>query len=106
MGKKIRPISARISIATVTCVGILMVASGSAQAEPDYPDRPIKIVVPFAAGGSTDLVARSMAEGLGKLWRKPVVVENREGASGTIGARVVANAKPDGYTLLLARKPL
>lgn len=100
MGKKLRSISARISIATVTCVGILMAASGSAQAEPDYPDRPIRIVVPFAAGGSTDLVARSMAEGLGKLWRKPVVVENREGASGTIGARVVANAKPDGYTLL------
>jgi tripartite-type tricarboxylate transporter receptor subunit TctC len=73
---------------------------GPASAQDAYPSRPVRIVVPFSAGGSTDQVARTLAEGLGRLWNQPVIIENRDGASGMIGSRVVAESKPDGYTLL------
>jgi tripartite-type tricarboxylate transporter receptor subunit TctC len=67
-----------------------------------FPDRPVKIVVPFPAGGATDVVARALGQRLGDLWKQPVIVENRPGAGGNIGADVVAKSAPDGYTLLLA----
>jgi len=67
----------------------------------DYPERTIKIVVPFPAGGPTDVVARMIAQSLGTRFGKGVVVENHPGAGGRIGAKVVAAATPDGYTLLL-----
>ncbi|RYE61991.1 MAG: ABC transporter substrate-binding protein, partial [Oxalobacteraceae bacterium] len=65
----------------------------------DYPDRAVKVVVPFAAGGPTDVVARVIAEGLSAELKQPFVVENRVGAGGAIGTDLVAKAKPDGYTL-------
>jgi len=73
----------------------------SASAQTPYPTRPITIVVGFTAGGSTDVVARLMAEEMRRSWDQPVVVENRPGAGGNIGAALVAKARPDGYTLLM-----
>jgi tripartite-type tricarboxylate transporter receptor subunit TctC len=74
--------------------------AGSAQAQP-FPNRPIKIVVPYSAGGSSDSTARLVAEGLTARFGHQVIVENRPGAAGNIGTQAVAQAKPDGYTLLL-----
>ena len=67
-----------------------------------WPERPVKIVVPFAAGGATDVVARALGQRLSQAWKQPVVIDNRPGAGGNIGADLVAKAAPDGYTLLLA----
>jgi tripartite-type tricarboxylate transporter receptor subunit TctC len=71
-------------------------------ASAEYPDHPIRMIVPFAPGGGTDVLARIIAQTLGSKWGQSVVVENQPGASGAIGSRVVMNAAPDGYTLLMA----
>ena len=73
---------------------------GAAPALAAYPDHPITIVVPVAAGGTVDLLARIVAKGLEEKLGQPVIVENKAGASGAIGTRYVAKSKPDGYTLL------
>src|SRR5258707_13632980 len=75
---------------------------GGARAR-DYPSGPAGIVVPFQAGGSTDMVARTLAQKLKDRFNQPVVVENRAGANGTIGAAVVAKSPPDGHTMLLVQ---
>ncbi|MNK23464.1 Tripartite tricarboxylate transporter family receptor [compost metagenome] len=77
----------------------LVAAAGSASAA--WPDKVIHIVVPFAAGGSTDLIARKVAEGLGQRLGANVIVENRPGAGGTVGTEYVARQPPDGYTILM-----
>jgi tripartite-type tricarboxylate transporter receptor subunit TctC len=77
------------------------VLAAPALAAPDYPSRPVRLVVGYPAGGSTDLVARLLAERLFRAWGQPVTVENRGGAAGTLGADLVAKAAPDGYTLLI-----
>jgi tripartite-type tricarboxylate transporter receptor subunit TctC len=80
-------------------LGISMLAPS---ARADFPERTVKIVVPFDAGGTVDAVARALANRLNAKWNVPVIVENRPGAGNTIGANAVAKAEPDGYTLLFA----
>ena len=81
-------------------VGIVPViaAAGLAHAQP-YPHKPVRMIVPFAAGGGTDIVARAIALKLGEAFGQPVVVENRAGANANIGMDLAARAQPDGYTL-------
>jgi tripartite-type tricarboxylate transporter receptor subunit TctC len=81
------------------CIALLVPALAAAQG---WPSRPVKMVVPFGAGGTTDVVARLLGQKLAELWGQPVVVENRTGAGGNIGADMVAKSPPDGYTLLMA----
>jgi tripartite-type tricarboxylate transporter receptor subunit TctC len=80
---------------------VLAFVVAGAAAQGSYPNRPITVVVGFTAGGSTDIVTRLVAEEMRKAWGQPVVVDNRPGAGGNIGAAIVAKAKPDGYTLLV-----
>ena len=81
---------------------LLVVSTASAQ---EWPARPVRIIVPFPAGGSADLMPRIVAEKLSEKWGQPVIVENRPGAAGNIGADTVFRAEPDGYTLLSAPPP-
>src|SRR4051812_23011073 len=87
----------RASVAA--CVALLAIAAAPAQAQ-SYPTRPITVVVPFPAGGPSDVVARIVAEHMGRLLGQTMVIENVGGAGGTIGSARVATAAPDGYTLL------
>jgi tripartite-type tricarboxylate transporter receptor subunit TctC len=86
------------------CLAVLLLAALAppAVAQENYPSRQITLIAPFAAGGSTDLVARVISEGLRAKLGQPVIVENKPGGTGVIGAREVVKADPDGYTLLLA----
>ena len=79
---------------------VVLAFAGLALAQ-DYPSRSVKIVVPFAAGGSGDIIGRIVGQHLGDVFKQPFVIENRTGAAGNIGAEAVAKSPPDGYTLLL-----
>ena len=84
-------------LAVIACLGV-----PQARAQSSYPAKPITMVVPFGAGGALDLVARVLADGLRNELGQPVIVDNRPGASGLIAMRYVANAAPDGYTIILS----
>src|SRR5580765_5534215 len=91
----------RRSIALAAALSLACVAPGLALAGP-YPDKPIRLVVPFPAGGATDLMARTMGQKLAERIGQAVIIDNRAGAGGGIGAEAVATSAPDGYTLLFA----
>jgi tripartite-type tricarboxylate transporter receptor subunit TctC len=86
-------------------LALLLLFASSAKAEETYPARPVKIVVPYSAGGITDIYARAVAQRLAEVWSQPVIVENRAGASEIVGASTVARATPDGYTLFFGTDP-
>jgi len=89
------------SVAAAAAASLLSWVAGSALAQ-DYPNRPLRIIVPFAAGGGTDVLARLLGQRLNESLRQPAVVENRAGAGGNIGAELVVKSPPDGYTLMLS----
>src|SRR3954470_20024089 len=92
----------RARTALICCFGIAAALVGApCSRAADYPTRPIRLVVPYAAGGPTDILARLVGEYLGRDLKQAVVVENKAGAQGAIGAEAVARAEPDGYTLLV-----
>jgi tripartite-type tricarboxylate transporter receptor subunit TctC len=91
-----------VALALFLSVSTSLQSPASAQ---DYPDRTVKIVVPFPAGGTADAVARIIGDWLSRKWGQTVVIENRTGAAGNIGADVVYRSDPDGYTLLSAPPP-
>ena len=81
--------------------GVLATIAGAAYAQPAYPNKPIRLVVPFSAGGPTDVLARAIGQKLGDSLGQPIIVESRPGAGGNIASDYVAKAPPDGYTLIL-----
>lgn len=94
-------------LALSTIVGLFCVCHKPAIAQAEtYPSKPIRLFVPFAPGGSNDVVARIVAERLNQLWKQPVIVENKAGAGGNIGAETVAKSPKDGYTFLLSGSSL
>ncbi len=102
-GEHGRQDSARGLLGTVVSVTLLLIVwPAIAQ---DYPTQPVKIIVPFPAGGTADVMPRIFSDWLAKKWAHPVVIENRAGAGGNIGAEAVAKADPDGQTLLAAPPP-
>lgn len=90
--------------AAAAAIGLLLAGSTFAQA-PAYPTRPIRMIVPYAAGGGLDVVARNVAQAMAELLGQTIVIENKTGAGGTIGAEAVARAPRDGYTVLMAGNP-
>ena len=84
----------------VGAVALLLALAGSALAA-EYPAKAVRVIVPWAPGGSTDLLARAVGQKLSESWKQPVVVDNRPGASGNIGSDLVAKSAPDGHTLLV-----
>ena len=86
--------------------GAFAPAAWAAQAAPDYPRKPVRLIVPTAPGGPVDIIARIVVPGLAAELGQPFVIDNRAGAGGIVGAEMVARALPDGYTLLMTHSGL
>ena len=99
-----RPLAQSIRARAATFLVALSITS-VAFAQSAWPNKPVRIIVPFAAGGTTDILARAMAPELTKAFGQPFIVENKAGAGGNIGADLVAKSPPDGYTILMSPMP-
>ncbi len=93
-------------LTTLLCASLLFVTAMGVSVAATYPEKPVKMVIGYGPGSSTDLVGRLIAQGLSELWKQPVVVDNRAGAAGNIAADAVAKSTADGYTLLFAQNGL
>lgn len=89
------------SLLAAVAIGCFQLSGAYAQTAENFPSRTVRIVVPFAAGGTSDVLARTLGQKLSEAWKQPVVVENKPGADGNLGADFVAKSRPDGYTVLL-----
>jgi tripartite-type tricarboxylate transporter receptor subunit TctC len=88
-------------VTALSCLGMAALFGTPSALAQDYPTRPVEFVVPYSPSGSTDITARAVADALGRVMKQPVVVVNKPGAGSIIGSQFVANAKPDGYTILV-----
>ena len=88
------------SLATAAVVGSLSLASATVARAAEFPTKTIRLVVPYSAGGTSDIIARHIGQKLSERVGQPVIIDNRAGAGGSIGTEVVARAEPDGYTIL------
>ena len=89
----------RTALISMTCMALL--APWNANAQGAYPNKPIRVIVPFAPGSTTDIIARAISDKMSQSMGQALVIDNRGGASGTIGQQVVATAAPDGYTIMI-----
>ena len=88
------------------CFAMVLATASRAPAQVSWPERPVRLIAPFAPGGPSDVIARTLAEQLSRSWNQPVVVENRPGAGGNVGSDYVARQPPDGLTLVVAANTL
>src|SRR3954453_16859308 len=87
--------------AVLAATGVLIALTVSAAAQSDYPNRPVRLIIPFPAGGSNDIVGRAIAQQMGDRLGKQVIVDNRTGAGGVVGTELASHALADGYTILV-----
>jgi len=99
-----RKVTGRYAIALAICLALSLLAARQSHAA-DYPDHAVKVIVPFPAGGSADAIPRIVADYLSRKWAQPVIIENRTGAAGNIGAEIAFKSTADGYTLLSCPPP-
>src|SRR5947208_9141775 len=93
--------SRRLAAAAIAATGLLLTLAAPAFAQSDYPNRPVRLIIPFPPGGSNDVVGRMIGDQLGKQLGKQVIIDNRAGAGGVIGTELASHATPDGYTVLV-----